>query len=700
MGESEKVRSLFLICVASVYLIAFVSLFVQIPGLYGNDGILPVRLALDKEMSTFMDAVAKQPTLLHLLVKMGVKDVELAFNLICFSGIVLSFLAFVKSCFRSSFVFLLLWLFYQSLFQVGQTFLWFQWDTLLLELGFLVIFVAPLRLPFVDLPQLTRHCKNVSFWLVRWMTFRLMFSSGVVKLNSQCPTWWGLTAMTYHYESQCIPSPLAWYAHQLPLWFQRASTAFVFIIQIITTILFFSPYRAHRIFSFLIQSFLMVLIILTGNYNFFNWVSIVMCLSLVDDDFLACLFGLKSQDNHKEYVKPMKGQKLTKVAQVLMKVMKVVVHTTVIGTVVYVAHRYFSIRFNFAPFRIESNIEFTYEEFQTFLHWFVPLTIWVASASLALTVVCSFFRSLLLEKGLMRKVISSFCVVFMSLVAVTIFCITLVPYTDMHRETQMAVPQSFVKWHRQTRELNIFNAYGLFRSNNPNDTLTDRMTGVGGRPEVIVEGSNDLEGEWQELNFLFKPGDVSRRLPVVAPHQPRLDWQMWFAALGSYNYNPWFYHLAYRILTHEKEVLALMDKGPFDDAPPKYIRAHLYHYHFTGWNDTTSSWWRREYQGEYLPVLSLDDSYLMDYVKKTGLYVDPNRHHMDFSRKSLPHYFFKFLHSILQARFGFEVCTFFLLLGIFLHYFSTKSQQGTKEKHSPGKQQKQVDAGQKLLKQS
>ena len=88
-------------------------------------------------------------------------------------------------------------------------------------------------------------------------------------------------------------------------------------------------------------------------------------------------------------------------------------------------------------------------------------------------------------------------------------------------------------------QLQMVHSYGLFRS----------MTGVGGRPEIVLEGAHKTSGPWKEYNFLYKPGNVSEPLlPFVLPHQPRLDWQMWFAALGSYQRNPWLISLVYRLM--------------------------------------------------------------------------------------------------------------------------------------------------------
>ena len=126
------------------------------------------------------------------------------------------------------------------------------------------------------------------------------------------------------------------------------------------------------------------------------------------------------------------------------------------------------------------------------------------------------------------------------------------------------------------------------------------------RLEIIVEGSNDGV-TWFEYEFKYKPGDLIRRPKFVAPHQPRLDWQMWFAALGNYRQNPWLVNFCLRLLQGSPEVLALLERNPFPNAPPRYIRAVVYDYHFTDFamRRKTGAWWRREPKGDYLPAISL-----------------------------------------------------------------------------------------------
>ena len=126
------------------------------------------------------------------------------------------------------------------------------------------------------------------------------------------------------------------------------------------------------------------------------------------------------------------------------------------------------------------------------------------------------------------------------------------------------------------------------------------------RPEIIVEGSNDGVN-WKAYGFRYKPGDLRRGPPWVEPHQPRLDWQMWFAALGSYRENPWFSQFLARLLEGSPPVLRLLGNNPFPGAPPRYIRALVYDYRFTNYAErrATGNWWKREPKGMYFPGGSL-----------------------------------------------------------------------------------------------
>jgi len=154
-------------------------------------------------------------------------------------------------------------------------------------------------------------------------------------------------------------------------------------------------------------------------------------------------------------------------------------------------------------------------------------------------------------------------------------------------------PQPLRSFYTGLAPFRIVNGYGLFA------VMTTE------RPEIILEGSEDGVS-WKAYEFRYKPGGLSKKPRFVAPHQPRLDWQMWFAALGSARRNPWFVNLCVRLLEGSEPVTGLLAYNPFPDKPPRQIRALLYEYEFTDFEERRESgnWWKRELRGFYLPPIS------------------------------------------------------------------------------------------------
>ena len=171
--------------------------------------------------------------------------------------------------------------------------------------------------------------------------------------------------------------------------------------------------------------------------------------------------------------------------------------------------------------------------------------------------------------------------------------IVIVPLSVLEAASRMGVDfggpviQAFSPFH-------IANSYGLFAA----------MTTE--RPEIIIEGSDDGK-TWKTYEFSYKPGDLHRRPPFVAPHQPRLDWQMWFAALGGARDSRWFSQLMLRLLQGSPDVARLFAYNPFPNHPPRTVRATLYEYRFTTPEEKrqTGDWWARELKGMYFPEVSL-----------------------------------------------------------------------------------------------
>ncbi|XP_038667573.1 lipase maturation factor 2a [Scyliorhinus canicula] len=598
MGEIGAARGAFLWGTAAVYLCAFASLYTQIPGLYGREGILPVRRMLPFTGKPLLDQLTDSPTLLWLCPWLGL-DTEQGMELICLLGIGLSITALLVKPLRDCFIFACLWFLYLSLYQVGQVFLYFQWDSLLLETGFLAILVAPLHLQKWRAAP-TRLHDGVTFWLVRWLFFRLMFASGVVKLTSRCPTWWGLTALTYHYETQCIPTAASWFAHQVPAWLHKFSVVIVFVLETVVPLLFFAPTRRLRLFAFYTQVLLQILIIITGNYNFFNLLTIVLGFSLLDDRH----FHYWSRRGKKQIPESW--------SRTLQAWIIGLTELAVFVTLVYGTIHYFGLSVNWEKRMIESKIVFTFHEFTRWLKIVTPLTMWIGVLSLGWEIFTSLLSSLMV-KGFIAKFWATSQWALFAVAAAAMFAISLVPYTFIEYEASSNLRPEIRRLYDMVDRYQLVNSYGLFR----------RMTGVGGRLEVVVEGSYDGQ-RWTEIEFMYKPGNLSVPPPLVAPHQPRLDWQMWFAALGDHRHSPWFTSFIHRLLQGKKNVVRLVQvdetKYAFSNKPPTYIRAQLYKYwytiHKTG--STLNDWWTREHGGEFFPSVTLGDPNLESLLREHG----------------------------------------------------------------------------------
>ena len=255
------------------YFFAFLSLLSQIPGLIGPNGILPANDLLFRATK-----VLSPESALWALPSLGwiFSTSNFALHLIALLGIVGSLL--LLTGFLRPIGAILSWICWLSFVNIGQDFLSFQWDTLLLEVGFLVIFLEKPGLrprpPGLNIPPLL-----IRFALT-FLLFRLMFSSGIVKILSGDPTWTDLSAMTYHFESQPIPNPLAWFIHQLPHPLLKLSTIFTFIVELLLPFTLPFPQPKVRLTASLVFLSLMLLIAVTGNYAFFNLLTIGLCLAL------------------------------------------------------------------------------------------------------------------------------------------------------------------------------------------------------------------------------------------------------------------------------------------------------------------------------------------------------------------------------------------------------------------------------------
>ena len=272
-------RWLFLRLLGGVYLIAFLSLAWQIIGLIGENGILPAGEYLARVKEVYGGSAYRIfPTLAWL----SASDAFL--RVLCWGGAFASVLLIAGI--GPAPMLVLLWVSYLSLTVAGQTFLQFQWDSLLLEAGLLACFYAPLQW----MPRLAaqRPPSPVMRWLIWWLLFRLTFLSGITKVVSGDETWANRTALTYHYETQPIPVWTSWYVHHLPEWLHTLSVGGMFFTELLVPLLIFAPPRRRgiRLSAGALLVILQLLIAATGNYGFFNLLTVVLCLTLLDDQVL------------------------------------------------------------------------------------------------------------------------------------------------------------------------------------------------------------------------------------------------------------------------------------------------------------------------------------------------------------------------------------------------------------------------------
>ena len=461
----DLASALFIRVIALVYVTAFASLATQITGLIGADGIVPA--------ANFFAAVAealphgawfKAPSFFWL----AHGDTMLVGA--CLAGVVAALV--VAAGYLQVVLLIVCYALYLSLYTAGQVFMSFQWDLLLLEAGFLAIFL-PLRSVVVP-------------WLFRLMLFRFMFLSGCVKLLSGDPSWAALSALDFHYETQPLPTPLAWYVHQLPDWFHRLCVAGTFVVELALPFLIFAARRPRMLAALGFVS-IEILIGVTGNYNFFNFLTIALCLFLIDD-----------------------------------------------------------------------------QQFQRFRRWPIRDTGRLSAPA--------------------RWVIGV-------LAAVLILLNAFYLVRPFAREPMPPVVTTLV---RPFVPFHITNGYGLFAV----------MTTT--RPEIEVQGSHNGR-EWIAYEFRYKPGDLAIPPRWNMPHQPRLDWQMWFAALSNANRQPWFGNFLVRLLQNAPEVTRLLRNNPFSESAPKYVRAMLYDYRFSSVEERNSSGrvWQRRALGLYHRAVKL-----------------------------------------------------------------------------------------------
>ncbi|MCH2132186.1 MAG: lipase maturation factor family protein [Phycisphaerales bacterium] len=278
-------RRVFLRLLGLIYLIAMLSIGYQMDGLFGPEGLRP--------FENYLELVAAHggsdrpfftlPTTMWF-GGTGMLEATWITGVVASTALLLGLVPMLSMA--------LAWFAYLSIVNIAGIFMSYQWDVLLLEIGFLAIFWAPcawrLNSPAVRRPS------TVLRWMLIWLLLRFMFLSGWLKLASQDSAWWDLTALDYHYWTQPLPLWTAWYAWQLPMWWQKLSCLLMFIIELGIPFLILFP-RIPRLIAFTTLVLLQVGILLSGNYGFFNWLTIVLCVVLLDDSQLLWMWPRRAR---------------------------------------------------------------------------------------------------------------------------------------------------------------------------------------------------------------------------------------------------------------------------------------------------------------------------------------------------------------------------------------------------------------------
>jgi hypothetical protein len=458
---------LFLRGLALIYFIAFLSLAVQITGLAGPSGILPFYETLSyTHVQHGWLAWLRFPTVFWLDAS------DVALKMAAYGGAILAALLFFERWQTGALIGM--YVLYVSLFHAGDLFLTFQWDTLLLETGFLSIFLVkggPSRL---------------LLFMFHWLLFRFRFMSGFFKLYKDDPTWWDLTTLNYYFETQVLPHGGSWYFHQLPDWILSGGVLYVFFTELIVPFFIFLP-RRFRIAAALITIFTQLLIMATSNHNFVNLLVIVLCIFLLDDRFISSFMPGRLI----ERVRAARNPLLSHTSSAVLGIVAILILVTSAGT----------------------------------------------------------FMMRTLPVNYPAVVVRSFAAIY--------------NYGIGH----------------------IFHVYPVMQVE---------------RQELEIQGSNDGIN-WHPYGFRYKPGPVNKRPPVNIPHQPRLDWMMWFLPPQARGDDLWLNMLLRRLHEGSPQVLQLFEYNPFPDHPPRFLRVVAYDYRFTTPEEkaATGNWWHRSYLGVF-----------------------------------------------------------------------------------------------------
>ncbi|CAL2050359.1 unnamed protein product [Caenorhabditis brenneri] len=536
--------------------LAFSSLYPQIHGLFGERGLVPVSPMLECDEESIWDC---RLPLLRILCNVLQLSPAVGIQALCLFGLFLTTIAITYRSFQKLPTFLILYFCYRTIYEAGGVFMHYQWDAFLLESTIAVALLAW----FCNGPA-----DSIALYGIVLVFLRAIFMNGVTKLQSKCPAYWSLTALDYYFESQPLPTVFAWHAHQLPPYVKQVASLVMHYCEIILPAFFLIPLKHVRYVAFIGQVLLMTANILTGNGGYLYYNILVLLVSLLGSPNLNIsiapfLSGL-----------------------VFGKMIYDVLHGSPIEIIIGESKH--------IVLTITQNV------FQKFVAWSVEI----------MTVLMFFMLSLIGVTAVKNRnnPIAPFnfhyFVVAVSLIFMNIYGMIPMLKLDEQLAERSLNNVYLMDYFKVMNKWSMANTYGSYR----------QMTGIYGRPEIVIEGATNIEGPWKEVSFSSKPGNVSRRPDYPRPGYQRLDMQMHYAAEGTYQQNPFFLSLIYHLMQNNSEVVGLLDHHPFQNRsePMNFARAKLYMYHFTKEGET--DWWRRDFQEEYMPTFNKGNAALRNFL--------------------------------------------------------------------------------------
>jgi hypothetical protein len=519
-------RWLWLRALGIVYFSAFFALLFQVKGLIGAHGILPFTELLADAQRAGVLRFWYVPSLLWL------SPSDRMLMMLMWAGLVASLLLIANLWPRVTL--LICFLCFLSFVTAAQDFSGYQSDGMLLEAGFLSLFLAPRGLRPGWGAKSPPARAAILLLLYEW--FRIYFESGVVKLASGDPTWHNLTAMYEYYQNGPLPTWIGWYAEQLPHWFQRGAAGATLSMELAIVWMAFLGRRA-RIVCFFIVTVWQVAVILTANYAFLNYLVLFLAILLLDDPFLLRFAPKRFISDLAAPVSPRDetGPEDDIIRMGLTRPLDAN-----------------GVKVTEPPIKNAAGVAGVH-----IFRW--PGLVHSTGAALtAFALTWIFYATAVEMLGIFSR--------------------------------DLPLPQAPIA---ALEPLRIANQYGLFAVMTPH------------RYEIEFQGSNDGVN-WIGYPFRYKPQDPRERPRIYAPYQPRFDWNLWFASLGSWVDNPLVPRTQVRLLKNDPDVLGLFAGNPFPNAPPKYVRTVLWQYWFSTSEEkrTQGIWWTRNQLGAYSPTLT------------------------------------------------------------------------------------------------